>query len=84
MATEIAWDVGITWSDLPARQQAVLLGVARGLSNKEIADELGIALSTVRNNVADLYDRLDLSNRVQALLWVLNYEDLAAEVVANS
>ena len=83
MIVHVTLDVKPTWNDLPPRQQEIMLGLARGLSNQEIADELQIKLSTVRNTVAVLYAKLDLSNRVEAVLWVLAYEDLAADVLAT-
>ena len=83
MVTEVAWDVQLTWNDLSPRQQDIMLALARGLSNQEIADELDIKLSTVRNNIADVYYKLGISNRVQALLWVLAHDDLATEITAS-
>lgn len=83
MIPEFAWEVPLTWSDLSPRQQEVMLAVARGLSNQEIADAFGISLYTVRNTIADLYDKLKLSSRVQALLWVMAYDDLATEILAS-
>jgi DNA-binding NarL/FixJ family response regulator len=61
-----------------------MLCLAKGMSNQEIADFLGIKLSTVRNNIAAVYDWLGLSNRVQALLWVLAHENLADEVLNSA
>ena len=52
MTAGASWDTPLTWDDLSSRQQEVMFGVARGLSNQEIADELGIALPTVRNIIA--------------------------------
>ena len=72
----------MTWDDLSPRQQEIMLCLARGSSNQEIADDLGLKLSTVRNNIAAVYELLGLSNRVQALLWVLSFETLADEVLA--
>ena len=83
MVAETTWDVQLTWNDLSSRQQDIMLAVARGLSNQEIADELNIKLSTVRNNIADVYYKLGISNRVQALLWVLAHDDLATEIIAS-
>ena len=83
MVTEVAWDVQLTWNDLSPRQQDIMLALARGLSNQEIADSLNIKLSTVRNNIADVYYKLGISNRVQALLWVLAHDDLATEIIGS-
>ena len=82
MTARIVPEQSMVWSDLSPRQQEIMLCLARGNSNQEIADDLGLKLSTVRNNIAAVYEMLGLSNRVQALLWVLSFEDLADEVLA--
>jgi DNA-binding NarL/FixJ family response regulator len=41
------------------------------MSNKEIADELSITLSTVSAHVHNLLDRLGLSSRTQAALYAV-------------
>ncbi|HLT20756.1 MAG TPA: helix-turn-helix transcriptional regulator [Thermomicrobiales bacterium] len=84
MTAKIQWDTTLTWEDLSPRQQDIMLCLARGCSNQEIADELGLKLSTVRNNIAAVYEMLGLTNRVQALLWVLSYEELAQEVLQTA
>jgi len=83
MVAEDVWNLMPKWHELPTRQQGVMLCLARGLSNMEIANELGISLSTVRNNIADVYEQLGFSNRVQALLWILSHEELAADIMAS-
>lgn len=82
MTARIAAETTLVWDDLSPRQQEILLCLARGNSNQEIADDLGLKLSTVRNNIAAVYEMLGLSNRVQALLWVLSFDELAQEVLS--
>jgi DNA-binding NarL/FixJ family response regulator len=82
MTARIVPEPMMAWEDLSPRQQEIMLCLARGSSNQEIADDLGLKLSTVRNNIAAVYELLGLSNRVQALLWVLSFEELAGEVLA--
>jgi LuxR family maltose regulon positive regulatory protein len=52
---------------LSSRELEVLGLIAAGLSNREIADQLVIALSTVKTHVNHIYRKLDVSRRTQAV-----------------
>ncbi len=54
---------------LTAREEQVLLTLARGRTNAEIADELHISLSTVKTHVGSLMAKLDARNRVEVAMW---------------
>jgi len=54
---------------LTPREEEVLLTVARGLTNAEIADELFISLSTVKTHLASLMGKLGARNRVEIAMW---------------
>ncbi len=56
---------------LTGREVEVLKQVAKGLSNQQIADYLGIAEVTVRTHVSNILSKLHLANRVQATLYAL-------------
>lgn len=54
---------------LTEREEQVLVQVARGMSNSEIAGELYITLSTVKTHVASLMTKLGARNRVEIAIW---------------
>ncbi len=54
---------------LTDREEEVLLTVARGRTNAEIADELHISLSTVKSHIASLMTKLGARNRVEIAIW---------------
>ena len=54
---------------LTEREEEVLVTVARGRTNAEIADELHISLSTVKSHLASLMTKLAARNRVEIAMW---------------
>jgi LuxR family maltose regulon positive regulatory protein len=52
---------------LSQRELEVLGLIAAGLSNREIAEELVIAISTVKTHINNIYRKLDVSTRTQAV-----------------
>jgi DNA-binding NarL/FixJ family response regulator len=54
---------------LTDREEGVLLTVARGRTNSEIADELHISLSTVKTHLTALMNKLGARNRVELAMW---------------
>ena len=55
-------------SDLSAREREVLLLIAKGKNNKEIATTLGITEGTVKCHVTMILSRLGVSDRTQAVV----------------
>ncbi len=54
---------------LSSRERQVLTRVARGLTNEEIAVELKISARTVRNHIANIYGKIDVHSRAEAVVW---------------
>jgi DNA-binding NarL/FixJ family response regulator len=54
---------------LTEREEQVLVTVAMGRTNAEIADELAVSLSTVKTHLASLMGKLGARNRVELAMW---------------
>jgi DNA-binding NarL/FixJ family response regulator len=54
---------------LTDREEMVLVTVARGRTNAEIAEELHISLSTVKTHLTNLTSKLGVRNRVEMAMW---------------
>jgi len=75
LVREVSGEAG---SDTPAelltdRETQVLRWIAHGLSNEEIADKLCISRATVRSHVSNLFAKLNLTRRTQAMLYAFRY-----------
>ena len=55
--------------ELTERELDVLRLVAEGMANKQIARRLGISERTVKAHLTSVFQRLGVSDRVQAALW---------------
>ncbi|EEL29708.1 hypothetical protein bcere0018_12690 [Bacillus cereus Rock1-15] len=60
--------------DLTEREFEILLLIAEGKSNQEIADELFIALKTVKTHVSNILNKLNVSDRTQAVIYAFRHQ----------
>jgi DNA-binding NarL/FixJ family response regulator len=54
---------------LTKREYDVLLHVAQGLSNEEVAEALYVSVPTVKTHMSNLLMKLGIENRVQVVVW---------------
>ncbi len=56
---------------LTTREMEVLIQVANGMSNKEIATNLNISERTVKNHISNIFKKTDVSDRTQAAVFAI-------------
>jgi DNA-binding NarL/FixJ family response regulator len=59
------------YDGLTAREVEILRMLATGMANKQIAYKLKISEKTVRNHVSNMYEKLDIYDRAQAVLYAV-------------
>ncbi len=59
------------FAPLSAREAEILQAIARGLTNKGVAEELSITEATVKNHVTSILRKLAVNGRTQAVLFAL-------------
>lgn len=59
--------------DLTTREMEILLLMTEGKSNQEIADELFIALKTVKTHVSNILSKLQVQDRTQAVIYAFKH-----------
>ena len=58
-------------SDLTPREMEVLVSMAQGLGNPSIAEELVVTKRTVQNHVSNVYSKLGVASRAEAILYAI-------------
>jgi DNA-binding NarL/FixJ family response regulator len=60
---------------LTAREQQIALGVAEGLTDRQIASQLCISERTVHAHLRSAYAKTGSASRIQLLIWLARQED---------
>lgn len=58
-------------ASLTSRELEVLIQVANGMFNKEIATSLNISERTVKNHISNIFKKIDVSDRTQAAVFAI-------------
>jgi len=58
----------MAFPDLTAREREILHLIARGESNTAIAKRLALSLKTVQNHVSNIFSKLQVADRAQAIV----------------
>lgn len=67
-------------SALSRREREVVILVARGMSNRQVAGELSISPATVERHVANILGKLGFHSRAQIAAWAVAHEMLRSEL----
>jgi DNA-binding NarL/FixJ family response regulator len=59
---------------LTEREREVLFLLAKGYANNQIAETLSVAEGTIKNHVVNIYQKLDLHSRAEAVAWAWEHE----------
>lgn len=65
--------------DLTNRELEILLLMAEGMTNQEIADKLFIALKTVKTHVSNILSKLEVQDRTQAVIYAFQHQLIQKE-----
>ena len=60
--------------ELTPRETEVLLALIRGLSNKEIADELSVTHHTIKAHISSILHKFGCKNRTDTVLYAIKNE----------
>jgi two-component system nitrate/nitrite response regulator NarL len=65
--------------DLTPRQKQVIAAIAAGKTNKEIGQEMKIAVNTVKRHLTDIFDRVGASNRAELIAMAFKHRAVSIE-----
>ena len=59
--------------ELTSREMEILMLMAQGKAHQDIADELFIALKTVKTHVSNIFSKLNVQDRTQAVIYAFKH-----------
>lgn len=71
---EFSWDEIVSKFDLTTRESEVLKLLSNGMTNKEIGESLFVSQNTVKTHLSNIYTKLDVQRRTQAVQKVRQLE----------
>lgn len=63
---------------LSPQERLIMPLLAQGRTNKEIATELGLSDKTIKNYLANIYDKLGVSRRTEAVAWYIKEQPISS------
>lgn len=66
------------WRQLTDREVEVLRLLAEGRSNKQIADQLSITIRTVKFHTNNIYSKMLVASRAEAVAWIWKHREVGA------
>lgn len=86
--TDQQWEQLEKRLSLPPRQRQVIRHLFDGLSDKQIADAIGVALPTVRSHLGRIYTKYDLQDRTELVLHIfrefISMNDLSSDGIPET
>ena len=70
-------------STLTGREIEIMEKLSLGRINKEIADDLGLRVNTVRAHLQNIYNKLGVGNRAEAIIKYLNIPEKIKKISSN-
>jgi DNA-binding NarL/FixJ family response regulator len=64
-------EAGPLFAPFTPREREVLDHIAEGMTNRQVADALGISEQTVKNHVSSILRKLSLNDRTQAVVYAI-------------
>jgi DNA-binding NarL/FixJ family response regulator len=58
---------------LTPREQEILRCIGEGMSNNEIAERLALSVGTIKNNISNVLNKLDLRDRTQLAIYAIRH-----------